>query len=309
MKSLPILLLATVLALGSASGEAAEPIDLSKLSAKSKKNMKQIGPWQVGVERRLGNVCFLSAIFRDATIARFWLQANDAGGFFILGNPKWKSLKSDKFYNIEFAFDDEPAWIREAKPVKTKIMNVLVGKDLEPKFFEEIARRREMVIRYKGRVAARLQLSGSYNAVKALIACQKRQMVMSSNSGRSTSDPFDDSPTSSIPDGQQSATTDVAFALQSELKRVGCDPGRPDGVWGRKGRAALATFNIYADMNLPTGAPTRQALEAVKAKSSRVCPPRSIATVKKKPSAKRRDSATDDKLDPFAFGGCSSACF
>lgn len=62
------------------------------------------------------------------------------------------------------------------------------------------------------------------------------------------------------------------LVLQNELKRVGCDPGKVDGIWGRKGISALANFNKHASLNLPTNAPTIEMIEAVKGKTDRVCP-------------------------------------
>lgn len=63
----------------------------------------------------------------------------------------------------------------------------------------------------------------------------------------------------------------LALALQNELLRVGCNPGQPDGVWGRKGRAALDNFNRHANTKLRTDEPTEAALEALKKQSKTVC--------------------------------------
>jgi hypothetical protein len=64
----------------------------------------------------------------------------------------------------------------------------------------------------------------------------------------------------------------MTLVLQNELKRVGCEPGKVDGKWGKKGRTALAKFNVYAKLKLPTDAPTMDALEAVKGSKERICP-------------------------------------
>ena len=64
----------------------------------------------------------------------------------------------------------------------------------------------------------------------------------------------------------------IANALQSELKRVGCDPGTPDGIWGPASRQALEEFNRQAGMTLDTGAATVSALEAVRVQRGRICP-------------------------------------
>jgi hypothetical protein len=60
--------------------------------------------------------------------------------------------------------------------------------------------------------------------------------------------------------------------LQTELRRVGCDPGAVDGTWSEKSREALTEFNRHAGMNLDTGAPSVSALDAVKGQRGRICP-------------------------------------
>lgn len=60
-------------------------------------------------------------------------------------------------------------------------------------------------------------------------------------------------------------------ALQSELDRVGCDPGAIDGNWGEKGRNALREFAEEAKLALPVDEPTVAALQAVSAQKDRVC--------------------------------------
>jgi len=71
---------------------------------------------------------------------------------------------------------------------------------------------------------------------------------------------------------QQLSRTELTIAFQQELERLGCNPGPADGDWGKKGRAALTKFNVYAKLKLPTDAPTMDALEAVKGNKERVCP-------------------------------------
>ena len=56
----------------------------------------------------------------------------------------------------------------------------------------------------------------------------------------------------------------LTLALQSELKRVGCNPGKLDGSWGSKGRGALVRFNKYAKLSLPSDKPSQATLDAIK---------------------------------------------
>ena len=65
---------------------------------------------------------------------------------------------------------------------------------------------------------------------------------------------------------------ELTLALQTELDRVGCNPGKVDGGWGTRSRKALVSFNQHAKLQLLTHVPTIDALEVVKGAKDRVCP-------------------------------------
>src|SRR5690606_26579395 len=48
---------------------------------------------------------------------------------------------------------------------------------------------------------------------------------------------------------------DLARLIQTELKRVGCDPGPIDGAWGDKAEEALQRFTRFAKVALRTDRP------------------------------------------------------
>jgi tetratricopeptide (TPR) repeat protein len=75
-------------------------------------------------------------------------------------------------------------------------------------------------------------------------------------------------PSSAIP--RDVAT--LARDLQSELTRVGCDPGPIDAQWGQQTQQALQRFAAQAKLALPLGEPTTAALDAVSAHQGPVCP-------------------------------------
>ena len=64
----------------------------------------------------------------------------------------------------------------------------------------------------------------------------------------------------------------LARALQSELKRVGCDPGSLDGSWGAISRQALQRFQRLSKLSLPSDEPTEAALQSVAGQKGRICP-------------------------------------
>jgi tetratricopeptide (TPR) repeat protein len=75
-------------------------------------------------------------------------------------------------------------------------------------------------------------------------------------------------PSSAIPRDVDTLARD----LQSELKRVGCDPGPIDAQWGQQTQQALQRFAAQAKLALPLAEPTTAALHAVSAHQGRVCP-------------------------------------
>jgi hypothetical protein len=64
---------------------------------------------------------------------------------------------------------------------------------------------------------------------------------------------------------------EVIVAVQTELKRVGCDPGAIDGDWGGRSREALAAFSHFAKVDVGKLAPTPEILELIKGKAEVVC--------------------------------------
>ncbi|MGY3479546.1 caspase family protein [Bradyrhizobium ottawaense] len=61
-------------------------------------------------------------------------------------------------------------------------------------------------------------------------------------------------------------------AVQAELRRVGCLANAEEGDWGAKSQRSLTQFNKYAGTKLNTTLASTDALDAIKAKSGRVCP-------------------------------------
>jgi hypothetical protein len=64
----------------------------------------------------------------------------------------------------------------------------------------------------------------------------------------------------------------VTRKLQSELKRVGCDPGNIDGDWNAASRRALENFNKHTGSKLDVRVASLDALGVIRSKRSRICP-------------------------------------
>lgn len=68
------------------------------------------------------------------------------------------------------------------------------------------------------------------------------------------------------------APADLSRSVQTELGRVGCFSGQPDGNWNTSSQRSLSQFNRYAGTKLDVKVASTDALDTVKAKPSRVCP-------------------------------------
>lgn len=64
---------------------------------------------------------------------------------------------------------------------------------------------------------------------------------------------------------------DIALALQTELKRVGCYFGALDGIWGPRSKSALDAFSHYGKVKDDDFTPSEAWIAHVKAKTKKVC--------------------------------------
>ncbi len=77
---------------------------------------------------------------------------------------------------------------------------------------------------------------------------------------------------SSQGDDNKLGKRDLAISIQRQLQRLGCNPGRPDGAWGRNSRAALQRFVKHGKVKLTSLEPSQDVLEKLSNRDSRVCP-------------------------------------
>jgi uncharacterized caspase-like protein len=70
----------------------------------------------------------------------------------------------------------------------------------------------------------------------------------------------------------QQVAVDLPRSLQTELRRVGCNTGSVDGNWNAASQRSLDLFNKHAGLKLDVKVASTDALDAVKAKTTRVCP-------------------------------------
>lgn len=64
---------------------------------------------------------------------------------------------------------------------------------------------------------------------------------------------------------------DLPLQIQRALRHVGCNPGKPDGKWGRKSTAALERFARWGGFKLPSEHVSRETLMMVLKANRQVC--------------------------------------
>lgn len=74
------------------------------------------------------------------------------------------------------------------------------------------------------------------------------------------------------PSGPIPNQREIQFAIQSELNRLGCSAGRPDGVWGKRSAAALRNYMRHGDVRFASLDPSSEILDVLRRQDVRVCP-------------------------------------
>src|SRR5882724_1799882 len=73
--------------------------------------------------------------------------------------------------------------------------------------------------------------------------------------------------------GDASPPVELVKSVQTELRRVGCLTAAADGEWKTASQRSLTLFNKHAGTKLNVKLASLDALDAIKLKSTRVCPP------------------------------------
>ena len=152
----------------------------------------------------------------------------------------------------------------------------------ETKRSEELTKAREEARR--AQEALRAAEAERLAALKAADEARKRaeaatSSVKMANAPQSTEPPSSHQPVTD--------TKALARSLQTELKRVGCDPGQVDGNWTPKVKAALRDFARITKKSIPTDTPSEAALAVVSGQKSQVC---NVRPVEKQPVERQRQA-------------------
>lgn len=111
-------------------------------------------------------------------------------------------------------------------------------------------------------------LTGSFAAkARERMSAIKRTRLAALQSAPNT-DPVEDLE----PSDDQASKRELVLSIQKQLVRLGCNPGRPDGAWGRKSRSAVQAFSRSTKKRVAGLGPTKQLLASLTRHKGRACP-------------------------------------
>ncbi len=134
----------------------------------------EAGAWQVMVDPNHDNSCLTQVMFDDGSYMRLGLLEKGKKGFFAAFNPAWPEVKMDHKYAVAYKLDDD-VFAGEGKGVE-------IGKDRglqmvfeDPNFLVDLAKKRVLTLAADDVDLGTFDLTGSDEAVKAVLACQAAQ--------------------------------------------------------------------------------------------------------------------------------------
>lgn len=138
---------------------------------------EDVAGWEILVDQSLDDGCFMITEYERGTLLR--AQFNPAADTFqfVVGDPNWKSIEENKFYEIEVEFGSAGPWTGDAVGydfggINALILHIPFEDDRADLFIEEFMRYTVVDVRYEGSSIARLSLKGTYAAMEEVMACQ-----------------------------------------------------------------------------------------------------------------------------------------
>ncbi|MGU3496996.1 S1C family serine protease [Xanthobacteraceae bacterium A53D] len=158
---------AAFLAFGTPAGAASFEMD------------KQLGKtrgWDIGVSYAMRG-CMASATYEDQTTVYMGFGGSREKAFFVLSNPKWRSLESGTKYEIRMVARGQGRWRGTFTGINVQDNRGLMAQNLKDGFVIDIAKAGGLDVVYDKKVIAQLSLAGSMAAIDAVLDCQKDHLV------------------------------------------------------------------------------------------------------------------------------------
>lgn len=130
--------------------------------------------WSIRVDSSVGDGCYIHGRYDSGTNLRLGYDPQASGVYVILGNPAWRSIEQGTVYELTLQFDQRTPRRIDATGVPVNGRSALAFKLSEGDFVQQFMERNVLTISYRGSEVDRLTLSGSIEAVEAMVQCQNQ---------------------------------------------------------------------------------------------------------------------------------------
>jgi hypothetical protein len=132
------------------------------------------GNWQIFVDPASGNGCLMQTELADNTRVRIGAVPIREGGFIAVLNKEWQDIDEGATAVLTLDFDGE-IFAGDAEAITNGEWRGGYAFFNNPEFVEGIAKRRTLVVSGEGDREVTIDLTGTANAVNAVLDCQKKQ--------------------------------------------------------------------------------------------------------------------------------------
>lgn len=132
------------------------------------------GNWEILVDASAGNGCLMQTQLADNTRVRIGAVPLRDGGFIAVMNETWQDIEEGATAVLTFDFDGE-IFAGEAEAVIEGDWRGGYAFFNNPEFVQGISKRNTLVVSGEGDREATIDLTGTMNAVNAVLDCQKNQ--------------------------------------------------------------------------------------------------------------------------------------
>ncbi len=146
----------------------------SGANAQTTSQWDSVGGWSIRVDNSVGRGCYIHGRYDSGTNLRLGYDPQASGVYVILGNPAWRSIEQGTIYELTLQFDQRTPRRIDATGMPVNGRSALAFKLSEGDFVQQFMERNVLTISYRGSEVDRLTLSGSIEAVEAMVQCQSQ---------------------------------------------------------------------------------------------------------------------------------------
>ena len=127
--------------------------------------------WDVMVDPSLGDGCLIQSEFNDGSIVRIGFDPTQGGAYVTAFNMAWGEIEEGGIYSVLFSLDGQD-YDAEAQGI---YLEDVPGADIffdNPDFLFDLAAKQTMTLYTEDGEVMSIDLTGSYQALEAMIECQ-----------------------------------------------------------------------------------------------------------------------------------------